>query len=119
MRSALVLLLWQDDYCGQPGRCSWPRLVVCQALPCAEAAGLWLAGPGHKVAAEPRVVPDLLLTVGQSLVLAQMAAEPGFLDLVLACWWVGPIPDMAGCGFYSIPRLVLAHCIPGQLAEDS
>lgn len=48
------------------------------------------------LAAEPRVVPDLVLTVGQSLVLAQMAAELGFLDLVLACWWVGPAPDMGG-----------------------
>lgn len=49
--------------------------------------------------------------------LAQWWAEPGsrvvivgsgFPDLELACWQVELVPDMAGCGFWGVQKLVLA-----------
>ena len=49
--------------------------------------------------------------------LAQWWAEPGsrvvivgsgFPDLELACWQVELVPDMAGCGFWGVLKLVLA-----------
>lgn len=27
-----------------------------------------------------------------------------FLDLVSVCWKVGPVPDMAGCEFWGVPK---------------
>ena len=30
-------------------------------------------------------------------------------DLVLACWWVGSFPDMAGCIFWGVLKQVLAY----------
>ena len=31
-----------------------------------------------------------------------------FLDLVLALWWMGLVPDTNDCGFWDVPKLVLA-----------
>ena len=45
-----------------------------------------------------------------------------FPDLTLACKWVGPIPDTAGCGAWGVPKLMLTHwwmlgLDPGWLVE--
>ena len=49
MWTAWGLLLWWADYFGWSGRLGFT--LVCLALPCAEAAGLFLVWPGY-------VMPD-------------------------------------------------------------
>ena len=96
-----------------------PNLVVCQALPCVEAAGHWLVGPSHDAAgcgtlAGPRANAGSL--VGQSWVRRWMIAEPSLPRSsvgMLFClgFGVGSVaaPDMASYGFQSVPKLVLSH----------
>ena len=84
-----------------------------------EAAGHWLVGPSRDAAGcgtlvGPRANAGLL--VGQSWVLRWMIAElslprPSVGMLFCLGFGVGgvAVPDMAGCGFQSVPKLVLAH----------
>ena len=63
---------------------------------CAEAAGCWLVGLGHESAGcrTPGLVPALwFVEPGPKLWLQ----GPGVPELVSDCWWVGPVPDTAGC----------------------
>ena len=39
-----------------------------------------------------------------------MSLYKDIADLVAACWWVGPAPDMAGCRVWYVPKLVSACC---------
>lgn len=65
-----------------------------------ETASLWLVGPGHKMAGcGALVVEGLMLAHWQ----AELGSEvggcgPNFLDLALACWWVGPAPSGLAVG---------------------
>lgn len=72
------------------------------------AADCFGAGPGHEVA----VVPwgfwvSCWPTSGQNQILWYVAVGL-ILDLVLALWWMGLVPDMNDCGFWGVPKLVLA-----------
>lgn len=41
--------------------------------------------------------------------LAGVVAESVFLNIMLAGWWVGPVPEMACFGFWGVSGLVLTH----------
>ena len=109
MWAAWVLLLCCPDYCRWFGTCAWPS-VVSVTKPClvwrlpATAGWDWVT---RCLAPEPREILEL--------VVAHWWAEPGsgmdgtVLDVVLAWWFAGLIPDMADCGVWHIPNLVSAH----------
>ena len=85
-----ALLLQQDDpmgsLVGAAGPVCWFARLYCGWRPLASG---WQSQVTGQLAAEPCLPAGLVLTVGWSLVPGWMAAEPDFLDLVLACWWVG------------------------------
>ena len=83
-----------------------PSLVGFKALPCVEAAGHWLARPGHK-APGCRAPGGPRSSTGPPLGGARMC-NGWLLDKALRSW-VGPIPDMVGCSFQGVPNLVLVH----------
>ena len=110
-----ALLLQQDGPYGQSGRCSWPCLLVCQALLWVETTGLWVAEPGHRAAGcrtlpacrssahcwvEPGSRVDGCRTrfPGSSvgLLVDRFSSIP---KLIPACWWMGLSPWAAGWGF--------------------
>ena len=115
-----------------------PNPVGCQALPFKESASHWLVEPDHEVVGcrtpgVPSVsacslvggvrVQEILglmpvhwwvnpgLGASASLLLGRtgssgLAAGPRGPRVDFR--WVGPVPDTAGCGVQSVPKLVLA-----------
>ena len=71
---------------GAAGPVCWFARLYCGWRPLASG---WQSQVTGQLAAEPCLPAGLVLTVGWSLVPGWMAAEPDFLDLVLACWWIG------------------------------
>ena len=69
-----------------------PGLFIYQALPCIEAVGCWLVGPGHK-AADCRT--------------------PGALGLVLAPWCVDSRLEGSG----AVAHLLVVKPVPGVSAR--
>ena len=67
---------------------SWlaPIPLGCQALPCAEASGCWLAGPGHE-AADCRTPGGLGANAGSQVGRVRVQKTPGLLS---THWWVKP-----------------------------
>ena len=85
--AAWVLLLWWPDYCGQSGRCGW-LLVQLSARPCLMQR---LMGTGWQSWI------TRLLAVGPTGEWSQVVVGLRVPDLVSACWWMGPVPDMVCC----------------------
>ena len=68
-----------------------PSPVGCQALPCTDAAGCWLVGPGHE---EPgcRTLEDPRASAGSLVGGVRVPKTPGLLP---THWWVKPDPRVS------------------------
>ena len=82
-------------YFRQYGKCASPWVIGCQAPSCTKrlaAAG----GPSHKAAGSGS--PGLVLACSRAVLGSRWMTFGllAFLDLVLACWWVGLVPYMTG-----------------------
>ena len=110
-----ALMLWWDDDCGWSGRCGWPLvwLVACLVwrLPAGGLQG-WVEAVvcGTRGGAPGASAGSL---VGRAGLWGWRGGGGGaglrFLILMSACWWVGLLSHTTGCGFWSVPQLVLAH----------
>ena len=59
-----------------------------------------LVGVLKQVGVEPRGILGLGLTHWWTELGSGMVVRDGFLYLALVCWWVRPVPDTVGCGFW-------------------
>lgn len=67
------------------------------------AADCFGVGPGHEVAVVPwEFWVSCWPTIGQNQILCCVIVGL-VLDLVLALWWMGLVPDMNDCGLWGVP----------------
>ena len=130
------------DYFGCIGRHGW-SLVWLVARPCLvwrlPTAGGWgrvLAAAAYMARGIPVLVPAHrwvepgpgvtgyragVLRANVRLLMGRTVAWREVQGLLSACWWEGPIPDMAGCRVWSDLELVMAcwWVRPGRRASAS